>query len=107
MVAPSWYQRLAQSPTYPRGDQNNRDINGPIPGFALVNFIESWQAGEHVEIFAKVDNIFQRTYSTFGVLGSNALPRSGNTFDADPASRPANQFRSIGPGRGVWIGHTV
>lgn len=95
---------IAQSSTYPRGDENNLDVNGPVPGFALVNLAGQYQATERLQIFAKVDNLFDRLYSTFGTLGANAFHLPGHAFDPNPANWPAAQYRSIGPGRGAWLG---
>jgi iron complex outermembrane receptor protein len=95
---------IAQSSTYARGDENNQDKNGPVPGFALVNLAGQYQLTKRVEVFAKVDNLFDRLYSTFGTLGANAFHLPGHAFDPNPANWTPEQFRSIGPGRGAWIG---
>jgi iron complex outermembrane recepter protein len=95
---------IAQSSTYPRGDENNLDVKGTVPGFALVNLAGQYKLTDRLEIFAKVDNLFDRLYSTFGTLGANAFHLPGNAFDPNPANWPAAQFRSVGPGRGAWVG---
>jgi iron complex outermembrane receptor protein len=95
---------VAQSPTYPRGDENNLDVNGEVPGFALVNLNVQYKLTQRLEVFAKVDNLFDRLYSTFGTLGANAFHLPGHTFDPNPANWTPEQFRSVGPGRGAWIG---
>jgi outer membrane receptor protein involved in Fe transport len=95
---------IAQSSTYPRGDENNLDVNGTVPGFALVNLTGQYKLTDRLEIFAKVDNLLDRLYSTFGTLGANAFHLPGNAFDPNPANWPAAQFRSVGPGRGAWVG---
>lgn len=97
---------IAQSSTYARGDENNQDVNGPVPDFALVNLAGQYTVTKRLEVFAKVDNLFDRLYSTFGTLGANAFHLPGHAFDPNPANWTPEQFRSIGPGRGAWIGLT-
>jgi outer membrane receptor protein involved in Fe transport len=95
---------IAQSSTYARGDENNQDINGPVPGFALFNVTGQVQVHKGIDVFAKIDNVFNRLYSTFGTLGVNAFHLPGHAFDSNPNNWPAEQFRSVGPGRGAWLG---
>jgi iron complex outermembrane receptor protein len=95
---------VAQSSTYPRGDENNQDVRGTVPGYFLANLAGHYAASERLEILVKTDNLFNRQYSSFGTLGANAFHLPGNAFDPNPANWPAAQFRSIGPGRGAWLG---
>ena len=93
---------LAVSSQYAHGDENNRDGNGPVPGYALVSLDGTWRADRSWEIFARVENLFDRAYQNFGILGSNYFRGAGNTFDASLAA--SEQFRSPGAPFGVWIG---
>jgi iron complex outermembrane recepter protein len=95
---------IGQSSTFPRGDENNQDVHGPVPGFAVVNLNGQVKLTQRLVLFAKVDNLFDRLYSTYGVLSSNAFHLPGHAFDPNPANWPPEQFRTIGPGRGAWLG---
>jgi iron complex outermembrane receptor protein len=95
---------IGQSSTFPRGDENNQDVHGPVPGFAVVNLNGQVRLTQRLELFAKVDNLFDRIYSTYGVLSANAFHLPGQAFDPNPANWTPEQFRSIGPGRGAWVG---
>jgi iron complex outermembrane recepter protein len=95
---------VAQSNHYARGDENNRDANGAVPGHAVVNLDARWRFAAGWEIFANVTNLFDRRYSTFGTLGRNVFTGPGNTFDASGASWRNEQFRSVGMPRGAWLG---
>ena len=97
---------IAQSGTYARGDENNQDVHGMVPGFALVNVNGQYQLTRNLQVFAKLDNAFNRLYSTFGTLGANAFYLPGHAFDPNPSNWTAEQFRSVGPGRGAWVGVT-
>jgi len=95
---------LLQSGQYARGDENNQDVNGPVPGFAVVNLDARYRLAPGWELFAKLNNVFDRRYSTFGTLGQNAFTGPGNTFDNSGATWRDEQFRSVGAPRGAWIG---
>ena len=50
-----------------RGDESNQ--NAQLPGYALLNLHTSYKLGEQIELFARVDNLFNARYSTFGQFG--------------------------------------
>ena len=91
-----------RSNVYARGDENNQDINGKIPGYTMVNIDTTYSLTKQLQIFARVDNLFNRQYANFGVLGQNFFNGPGHSFDGGSISN--EQF--IGPGapRGGWIG---
>jgi outer membrane receptor protein involved in Fe transport len=97
---------IAQSSTFARGDENNQDVHGPVPGFAVVNLNGQVRLTQRLELFAKVDNLLDRLYSSYGVLSANAFHLPGHAFDPNPANWTPEQFRSVGAGRGAWIGLT-
>ena len=87
---------------YARGDENNQDVNGKIPGYTLVNLDARYQATRSLKIFLKVHNVFDKEYETLGVLGENFFV--GGAFDASNVQ--AEQFRSVGAPRAAWVGVT-
>jgi len=106
----------AQSAQYARGDENNRDARGPVPGFVIFNLDVHYAVSERLNVFARAANIFNAEYWTFGELGTNYFtgpqetyvyptrPGEGGTVSAGSGSSFATQFRSIGPPRGAWVG---
>ena len=90
------------SPLFARGDENNRDRNGPLPGLVSVGLDARYAAGAALELYARVDNLFDRSYANFGVLGRNVFTGPGGSFDG--ASPRAEQFRGVGAPRGAWVG---
>lgn len=95
---------VAQSSQYARGDANNQDVNGPVPGFAVINLDARFRFAQGWELFANVHNLFDRRFSTFGTLGQNVFTGPGNSFDTTGSTWRNEQFRSAGAPRGVWIG---
>lgn len=77
-----------------RGDESNQ--LDTVDEFAVVNLMAEYQLGKNFELFARVDNVFDTDYETFGLLGD---PEEvlGPAFD-DP------RFLSPGAPRGAWVG---
>ena len=84
-----------------RGDENNRDAAGRVPGHAVINLDASVQAARHLTFFARLDNVFDRRYANFAILGSNVFTGPGGGFSTDPRRE---QFRGYGGPRALVIG---
>ena len=84
-----------------RGDENNRDAAGRVPGHAVLDFDASFQAARQLTFFARLDNVLDRRYANFAVLGSNVFTGPGGGFSADPRHE---QFRGYGAPRALVIG---
>lgn len=92
---------LYASGQYLRGDEGNRFEQ--LPGHAIFNLRGEYRPVGGWRVFAKVDNVFNRKYSTIGALNRNA-------FDADSqplegvGPGPVERFVSPGQPRSYWIG---
>ncbi|GAB6067648.1 TonB-dependent receptor [Methylothermus subterraneus] len=77
-----------------RGDEAN--LNDPVPGFWVFNLRSAYRINRYVQLFLRVDNLFDKRYQTFGLFGE-ADRVLGEEFD---------DARFIGPGapRGIWGG---
>jgi iron complex outermembrane receptor protein len=85
-----------------RGDENNRDARGTIPGYAVFNLDTRYTVQKGWDLFARIDNLFDRQYANFGLLGLNSFTGPNRSFDAANAS--SEQFRGFGAPRSIWIG---
>lgn len=90
------------SSQHARGDENNQDANGKIPGYTLVNLDARYQLNKQLTFFGRINNLFDKEYETLGVLGENFFNGTGRTFDASNVTD--EQFRSTGAPRGIWVG---
>ena len=90
------------SSQYARGDENNQDANGKVPGYTLVNLDARYQHTKQLSFFGRIDNVFDKDYETLGVLGENFFNGPGRTFDA--VNVTGEQFRSAGAPRAFWVG---
>ncbi len=87
---------IANSGQYLRSDEAN--LLGETAGYALLNLRASYTFNEHFSVFARVDNVWDRRYVTFGTLG--------DPTDVYPSF---DDSRFYGPGqpRAGWVGFRV
>jgi iron complex outermembrane recepter protein len=85
---------LYNSSQFLRGDEAN--LLEPISGYTVVNLRGQYRVARALTVFAKVNNVFDRRFETFGLLGE-ADEVLGDDFE-DP------RFVSPGAPRGVWLG---
>ena len=64
------------------GDEGNDQA--PLDGFTMANFLSSYQVRDGVELFVRVDNLFDTDYVTFGVLAELELELSEVPNASDP-----------------------
>ncbi|ADE14928.1 TonB-dependent receptor [Nitrosococcus halophilus Nc 4] len=86
---------LGQSSLRFRGDESN-DFS-QVPGFVIANLRGRYIVNKHLEIFARVQNLFDQDYETFGVFGEP---------DEAPGLSDLEDPRFLGPGApiGAWVG---
>ena len=81
---------IAVSSQYAHGDEANQ--NPAIPGYALVNIDIHVAPLPRLELFANVNNLLDRSYATYGVMGTNIYTGQDE------------QFRTPAPGRSFLLG---
>ena len=79
---------------YLRGDEAN--VTNQLGGYWIFNARTEFKVNEHVAIFGRINNIFDRDYKTFGVYG-DATEVLGDDYDN-------GRFVSPGEPRAGWIG---
>lgn len=85
-----------RSGVYLRGDEPN--LLDRTDGYAVVNLQGQWHLGDKVTLFARVENVFDEDYETFGLLGE---PAEVFPDFEDP------RFLGAGPPFGGWVGVRV
>ena len=84
-----------------RAAMKTTDVNGALSAYSIAYLWARYAPAKGWELSLKVDNLFNRRYESFGVLGQNFSTGPGNTFDAAAAAN--EQFRSPGAPRAAWI----
>jgi outer membrane receptor protein involved in Fe transport len=96
---------LVSGGVYARGDENNRDVNGPLPGYTLLNLDAHYLATSQLEVFLRANNLFNRRYYNFGVIGQNFFTGPNHSFAPLAGVAPVpEQFRGPGAPFGIWVG---
>jgi iron complex outermembrane receptor protein len=71
------------SPQYFKGDESNQ--NSELPGYHVFGLHSTYQIGDHLEVFAAVENLLNARYSTFGIysdptgIGAPGVPADADT----------------------------
>ena len=95
---------IINSGQYYRGDESNQ--LDKISGYTVINLHADYKVTSNIKIFAKVDNLFDKDYANFGLLGEpdeifdGSAPGRGPIMD-DP------RFQGVGAPRAGWIGIKV
>lgn len=110
---------IAVASSFARGNENNLHQpdgtvylgSGKSPGYAVFNFSAGYQVDKQLRFFARINNLFDRKYSTGAQLGPTGFTANGN-FIAQPlpptpaGEDPVVQSTFFAPGapRTGWIG---
>jgi iron complex outermembrane recepter protein len=110
---------VAASGSYLHGNENNANRAGQtnasgayvegsgwIPGYFVVNLQSTYRVGRQTEIFARVENLLDKQYSTAGFLTSNSFTASG-VFIPNPNNWTNENAVSPGAPLAVWAGVRV
>jgi outer membrane receptor protein involved in Fe transport len=118
-VTPQWNigaQMLASSGSFLHGNENNASRagetngqgattlgSGRLPGYAVFNLQTTFHATKHVDLFARVANVFDRDYATAGFLTTNSFNADGS-FKPDPDDWTHENAISPAAPRTIWGG---
>ncbi|MCT9118931.1 TonB-dependent receptor [Cupriavidus gilardii] len=74
-------------------------------GYATVNLRASYRVSKQLELYARVDNLFDRRHASYGQLAENILP-DGRLVQPHVAPQDAATSRFIAPGapRSMFVG---
>jgi iron complex outermembrane receptor protein len=110
---------IAFSDSYAHGNENNRhrpgdatDLlgdtrtflgSGKVPSYAIVNLVTRYRFGEQLEFFGRIDNVFDREYSTAAILAENPFD-AGGVFQTNSDNWTRETFFAPGAPRAFWVG---
>lgn len=83
---------IGVSDQYAHGNENNADPAGKVPGYAIVNLDAQYRIGKALTVALDIDNLFDRTYATYGLSGATSI-----------YTLAQEQFRTPAPPRGAWL----
>jgi outer membrane receptor protein involved in Fe transport len=101
---------LAYSSQYAVGNENNQHQSnsgslgsGQTESYALLNLTASYRFAPRWEIFAKVDNLFNKKYTTGATLAENPFDAAG-VFQTNSDNWASETFFAPGAPLAAWIG---
>ncbi|MPS47940.1 TonB-dependent receptor [Methylobacillus sp.] len=105
-ITPQWSigtNVLVFSDQYAHGNENNKDQGegAKLGGYTIVNLDTRYHFGNGWQLFAKAVNIFDREYSSGGMIGESYFLADG-TYDGGEDHRAS--LRAPGAPRAGWIG---
>jgi iron complex outermembrane receptor protein len=84
------------------GNENNQSVDGSIPGYAVVDLDARYKINKQLQLFGRVNNLFDRNYRTAAILGENFF--TGPNFTYNLAGAQSSLFGTPGAPLGVWVG---
>ena len=99
-MSPTWNiggNLVAATGQYAHGAENNQTLDSvspKIPGYTILNLDTNYNLTSNWSLFAKVNNVFDKDYSTFGQLEQNIYTGLNE------------QFRTPSAPRAGWVGVT-
>lgn len=84
------------------GSTRTFEGSGRSAGYAVMSLNARYRLAKQWEIFGKITNLFDRRYTTAGVLGENAFP--SGTFSPDSDTWVRDTFFAPGEPRAFWVG---
>lgn len=110
---------LVFSDQYVRGNENNQSTagtftdlagntrtylgSGTAGGYAVVNLNARWRPDPRWEIFARINNLFDRKFYTGGALAENPFNAAG-VFQTNSDDWTRQTFYAPGAPFGAWVG---
>jgi len=99
-IVPQWtlgFDMNYNSGQYLRGDEAN--LTAKLPAFVIINLRSEYRFNEHVALFGRVTNLFDRRYANFG-----AWAETGEVLDSFGIDEKNSRFVGVGAPRAAWIG---
>jgi hypothetical protein len=99
-MSPTWKiggNLVAATGQYAHGAENNQTLDSvspKVPGYTILNLDTNYNLTSNWSLFAKVNNVFDKDYSTFGQLEQNIYTGLNE------------QFRTPSAPRAGWVGVT-
>ena len=89
------FNAIYNASQYFRGDEAN--LSSQVGGYTVFNLHSRYKINKNIEVFARLDNLFDREYETFGLYGeADEAPGFANFTDS--------RFYGAGAPRAGWVG---
>lgn len=105
-AAPKWLVGgtvIATSSLVTQGNEDGQTENGPanakVDGYFLLNLHANYQVTKGLDYFARLNNVFDRRYETYGLMANSMFNAAGSVSDVG-----ASRFVAPGAPRSILVG---
>ena len=105
-AAPKWLVGgtvIATSSLVTQGNEDGQTANGPanakVDGYFLLNLHANYEVTKGLDYFARLNNVFDRRYETYGLMANSMFNASGGAYDVG-----ASRFVAPGAPRSILVG---
>ena len=105
-AAPKWVVGgtvIATSSLVTQGNEDGQTANGPanakVDGYFLLNLHTNYQVTKGLDYFARLNNVFDRRYETYGLMANSMFNAAGSVSDVG-----ASRFVAPGAPRSILVG---
>ena len=85
------------------GDDDVVARDASVDGYQLVNLNMRYEQSNNLTIFARITNLFDEKYETYGAMAESVFTRNGSFVDDDEGPT-VNRFVAPGAPRGIFVG---
>ena len=85
------------------GDDDVVARDASVDGYQLVNVNMRYEQSNNLTIFARITNLFDEKYETYGAMAESVFTRNGSFVDDDEGPT-VNRFVAPGAPRGIFVG---
>ncbi len=85
------------------GDDDVVVRDASVDGYQLVNVNMRYEQSNNLTIFARITNLFDEKYETYGAMAESVFTRNGSFVDDDEGPT-VNRFVAPGAPRGIFVG---
>lgn len=99
-IVPQWtlgFDMNYNSSQFLRGDEAN--LTAKLPAFVIFNLRSEYRFNQHVTLFGRVNNLFDREYANFGTWAE-----TGDVLEDVGIDDRSSRFVGVGAPRAAWIG---
>ncbi len=75
-----------------------------IKGYQLLNLHANYEAEKGLDYFARINNVFDTRFETYGMMAMNAFSASGSLLTTPSTDATVNRFVAPGAPRHLMVG---
>ncbi len=99
---------LATSSVVTQGNEDgligdNQPVNAKVSGYYLLNLHANYEASKGLEYFARINNVLDRRYETYGMMAMSAFDSTGGSLGST-VSGQVSRFVAPGAPRNFMVG---